>query len=173
MREGVLLAILLVGLAVAGGAVAAAQEPAPNVAVELLKINATLEKIATLLARQSDSADLDLLMKRVQLAQSLATETERQLKDAEKELETLKDRKRQLEMQLEMNRSRADRASDRGTSPEELETLTHLWEVELKRSDQRIATTSANIADYQSRLAENAESVRNWQVVLDRRLAGR
>jgi chromosome segregation ATPase len=174
-KRGLVPAILLVAAAVggAGAGTGAAEEPATGVGAELVKINATLEKIVTLLARQTDNADVELLMKRVQLAQGLATEIERQLKDTEKELERLKERKRQVEMQLEMNRTRADLGSDRGPSPEELESLSRIWEEELKRTRDRTATTSAEIAELQARLAESRESVENWQVVLDRRLAGR
>ncbi len=171
MRKGFLLAILLVELTVAG--VAPAQEPAPNFAAELVKIHAALEKIATLLARQSDSADVDLLMKRVQLGQSRISEYERQLKDAEHSREELQDRKTQLEMQVQMTRTRNDNASEPRMSPEELDSWTQRFGEQLKRTNQRLSEASAEIAEIQGHLTESVEGVRDWQVLLDRRLAGR
>lgn len=167
----ILVAFLMSVMAFAAAGVA--EEPVPNVAAELVKIHAALEKIATLLARQSDSADVDLLMKRVQLGQSRISEYERQLKDAEKRREELQDRKTQLEMQVQMTRTRNDNASEPRMSPEELDSWTQRFDEQLKRTNQRLSEASAEIAEIQGHLMESVEGVRDWQVVLDRRLAGR
>lgn len=149
-----------------------AQDSAPSVQEELVKIHAALEKIAALLARQSDATDLDLLMKRVQLGQSQAFEIERQISAAEAHRQKLLDEKLELEVRIEVNEKTQQLASERGLTADMVETLTRTWEEQLKVSVQRLAAASAQIAELQNRLAESSEAARGWQSVLDRRLAG-
>lgn len=170
MRKLSLLAILVYALAVPQRGLA--EESDPSVAGELVKIHAVLEKIAVLLARQSDSTDLDLLMKRVQLGQSQSSDIERQIRDAEMHRQKLLDEKLELEVRIEVNEKTQQLASESGLTADMVESLTRTWEEQLKVSVQRLSVASAQISELQNRLAESSEAARGWQTVLDRRLAG-
>lgn len=167
-----LVAMLLVAPLAAAGA-SPAQQTQLDITDHLAKISTTLERIAELLARQSESDDLDLLITRVQLGVSQVSEAARRLEGAETRREALQDRKSQLELQLEMNRSRSERGFDQNQPPADLENLTRTWTAHLTRVNSRIAVVSAEIADLQGRVAELVEEVEAWQAILDRRLAGR
>jgi predicted nucleic acid-binding Zn-ribbon protein len=171
VRKLSLLAILVCALAIPLRGLA--EEPGPSVAGELVKIHAVLEKISNLLAQQTDSADLDLLMKRVQLAQSQATDLERQVRGAGMRLQGLQDEKRSIELQITIGQ--ASQESDEGgeLSPSMVEAMEQNWEEQRKNVSQRIASTTAELAEAQSRLDESNAAVHSWQEVLDRRLANR
>lgn len=171
MRKLTLSAILVCTLAVPLRGLA--EEPEPSVAGELVKIHAVLEKISTLLAHQSESAELDLLMKRVQLAQSQATDLERQVRGAGMRLQGLQDEKRSIELQIEIGQASQESDEGQELTPKMVETMEQNWEVQRRNVNQRIASTTAELAEAQGRLDESNAAVHSWQEVLDRRLANR
>lgn len=171
VRKLLLLAILVSALAIPLRA--DAEEPGPSVAGELAKIHAVLEKISDLLAHQTDSADLDLLMKRVQLAQSQATDLDRQVRGAGMRLQGLQDEKRSIELQIEIGQARQESDEGQELTPKMVETMEQNWESQRTRVNQRIASTTAELAEAQARLDESNAAVHSWQEVLDRRLANR
>ncbi len=171
MRKLSLLAILVCALATPLRGLA--QESGPSVAGELVKIHAVLEKISNLLAHQTDSADLDLLMKRVQLAQGQSTDLDRQVRGAGMRLQGLQDEKRSIELQIEVGQASQESDEARELSPSIVETMERNWEVQLRNVNQRIASTTAELAEAQGRLDESNAAVHSWQEILDRRLANR
>lgn len=171
MRKLLLLATLVCALALPLRSLA--EEPGPSVAGELVKIHAVLEKISNLLAHQTDSADLDLLMKRVQLAQSQATDLERQVRGAGMRLQGLQDEKRSIELQIEIGQASQESDENRELTPSMVETMERNWESQRRSVNQKIASTTAELAEAQSRLDESNAAVHIWQEVLDRRLANR
>lgn len=147
-----------------------APPPAGDVAAELAKVNATLKEIAALLSRQSDIQSLDLLMKRVQLADSQVADFERRRRSAQDELHGLEAERTSVEMRLKMFSSRAEHAEAEKVEGS-LAIMTEQAERELKRIRQRIGQLTPEIAALEGDLATRREELRSWQSDLDRRLA--
>jgi hypothetical protein len=171
VRKLPMLAILFAALA--SPAHGLAEESGSTVASELARIHAVLEKISSLLAHQSDSADVELLMKRVELAQGRATELERQVRGAGMRLEAFQSEKRNIELQIEMGQAGQESAEGGELSPEIVETMARNQEEQLKSVNRRIAAAAAELAEAQSRLDESNTGLRRWEELLDRRMANR
>ena len=171
VRKLPLLAILFAALAFPSHGVA--EDAIPTVAGELARIHAVLEKISNLLAHQSDSTELELLMKRVELAQGRATELERQVRGAGMRLEAFQTEKRSIELQMEVGQSAQAFAEAGEPSPEVVESIERNWEEQLKSVNRRIAAAAAELAEAQSRLDESNAGLRRWEELLDRRMANR
>ena len=144
--------------------------PAGDVAAELAKVNATLKEIVALLSRQSDLQSVDLLMKRVQLADGQAADLERRRRSTQDELRGLESERNNVEMRLKMFGSRAEHA-DAEKVEGSLAIMTEQAERDLKRIRQRIGQLAPEIAALEGDLATRREELRSWQQDLDRRLA--
>jgi hypothetical protein len=146
-------AIVVSLLVLAAAIPARAQEPAAGrsdtaVVQELAQIRAALKEIAATLARQAEHSQIDLLMKRAQLA---AGEVERG------------------ELQIRTFENVEARMADAAAA--EREAMTAQIEGEQKRIAQRLRVLEGQIAELQNRLATRRDELRDWQAVLDRRLS--
>lgn len=163
-------AIVVSLLVLAAAIPARAQEPAAGrsdtaVVQELAQIRAALKEIAATLARQAEHSQIDLLMKRAQLAAGEVERGELQLRTFENERGALEDQRLRLAQEAEAVEARmADAAAA------EREAMTAQIEGEQKRIAQRLRTLEGQIAELQNRLATRRDELRDWQALLDRRL---
>jgi len=162
MRTSVLLAL---AIPVAIQAQEAQEAQGGDVAVELARINANLEKIASLLSRMDEAEGLDLLMKRVQLASARIGEDERRLRSVESELRSLESEKEALVFQHEIAETRA--VDDPGS---EAEATVRMIERQQKWIRERISELSLEVNELRNRLVERERDLEGWQQIVDRRL---
>ena len=133
---------------------------------ELAKLNATMREVADLLTKQVAQGQLDLLMKRTQMATDQVERAEAQLRQAQDERVLVEAQRSRLQSQREM--------TAQGKMPEaERDTILAGIDPELKRLAQRQSTLEGQIAELQNRIAERQDELRGWQALLDRRLSGR
>jgi chromosome segregation ATPase len=177
MRHAAIMAIMgiMAALLTWTGAPLQAQPAAGGgdpVAVELAKLNATLKDIALLLRQQGESGELELLIKRVELAETRLAERERALAAAEAEQRSLDGERSQLELSLEMIAAQAERGG--GELPDtQAEAMTAQTEAQLRRVRQRTAELAREIAGLENAIASQAAEVQSWKSILDRRLGAR
>lgn len=100
MRRAAIVCVLLMlaPISVRGEEAPGAADP---VVAELAKLNGTLREIAALLRKQGEAQDLDLLMKRLQLAETRLADSEKALKSAESERRSLEEERSQLAIAIE------------------------------------------------------------------------
>jgi predicted nucleic acid-binding Zn-ribbon protein len=133
---------------------------------ELAKLNATMREVADLLTKQVAQGQLDLLMKRTQMATDQVERAEAQLRQAQDQRVLVEAQRSRLQSQREM--------TAQGKMPEaERDTILAGIDPELKGLTQRQSTLEGQIAELQNRIAERQDELRGWQALLDRRLSGR
>jgi chromosome segregation ATPase len=164
-------AIVVSLLVLAAATPARAQEPTTGrseaaVVQELAQINAALREIAATLARQAEQSQLDLLMKRTQMALGEVERGEAQLQAFESERTTLEDQRARLAEQAETIAARTE-----DVSAAQRDAFNAEIEGEQKRIAQRVRALEGQIAELQNRLSARREESRGWQAVLDRRLS--
>lgn len=142
-----------------------------DVAVELARLNITLEEVRDLLVQQIETQTLDLLLKRSQLVSSQVTQLDTLLRRAEASRDGLEDEKLRLETNLETFEDRV-RGSDPEIPREELEAMMRQFHVELERITNRLREAEAEVIDLDSQLSRRREDLESWQDLLDRRLGG-
>jgi hypothetical protein len=132
---------------------------------ELAKLNATMREMADLLTRQVAQAQLDLLMKRTQMATNQVERAEAQLRQAQDERVSLDFQRSRLQSQREM--------TAQGKMPEtERDVILAGIDRGLKQLTQQQSTLEGRITELQNRIADGQDDLRGWQALLDRRLSG-
>jgi predicted nucleic acid-binding Zn-ribbon protein len=132
---------------------------------ELAKLNATMRQVADLLTKLVAQGQLDLLMKRTQMATDQVERAETQLRQAQDERASVEGERSRLQSQRDM--------TAQGKMPEaERDTILAGIDPELKRLAQRQSTLEGRIVELQNRIAERQDELRGWQALLDRRLSG-
>jgi chromosome segregation ATPase len=121
--------------------------PPADVATELARVNATLKEIAALLNRQSDMQSIDLLMKRVQLAQSQVTELEGRIRTDESELRGLENQSNSLEMRLKTLRAQEEQ-NGANQPPINFQAFSAQTAIDLQLIRQRIGQLHQEIAAF-------------------------
>ena len=161
---GLVLAVALAGPAL--GQEAANQET--ELALEIKALNSTLESIRKVLLQQLETQNLELLMRRSDLASREAAEIERQLRAAKAlRLEIAEEEKRtrnRFEMML---------AQMQELDESEAELFAAQMEQELSLMDARAKALDSEIGELEGRQSQKRGELRDWQDLLDRRLRGR
>lgn len=134
---------------------------------ELAKLNATVREVADLLTKQLAQGQLDLLMKRTQMALDQVVRAEAQLRRAQDE-----------RVSVEADRSRLERDREMVAAQEKMpaaerDAALAAIDAETKRLAARQSALDGQIAELQNRIAERQDELRGWQALLDRRLSGR
>src|SRR5688500_12523137 len=171
MRRIVLVALVLL----APWPLAAQAPPAATadpVAAELARLNATLKEIVTLLRKQGDNDELELVIKRVELAEARLAEAERRLAGAEADRRSLETERAQIELRLKMMASEIEQRGD-DMPASEAEAMNTAMEAELRRVRQRSGEMAGEIAALEGDVASRRREVEEWKTVLDRRLGSR
>ena len=169
MRYAALVTLLLV---LVPGAVSGqtAAPPADPIATALANLDLTLKEIARLLSQQSEGHNLDLLMKRVQLAAGQVAETEKRLASAEAARRSVEQERDHTEARLRMIEDGVQ-ADGSEIPAAQAEMLTAQAEADLRRLRVRIAQLSLEIGALETREADQRRDLQSWQSTLDRRLA--
>ncbi len=144
-------------------------QPADATAIELGKLNATLREIVDLLEKQDRASDLQLLMKRLELADARRAASEAALKAAQTEQRSLEAQKGQLELRVKMAAARARDAREGSPEADEMELYT---QSELARIRKRLTELANELVVLDADVAAKRRDVDDWQSVLDRRLNG-
>jgi chromosome segregation ATPase len=164
MRKAAAVAAVLV---IAGHSVLAqVAKPGDASAQELAKLNAIMREVADLLTKQVANGQLDLLMKRTQMALGQVERSETLLRQAQDERASMEEERSRLEGHRE-----AISAQPKMSAEERNSALAGI-DVELKRSGQRLNALDTKIVELQNRIAERQDELRGWQALVDRRLGG-
>jgi chromosome segregation ATPase len=144
-----------------------AQEVKPEDASarELAKLNATMREVADLLGKQVAHGQLDLLMKRTQMALDQVERAETLLRQAQDERASVEGERARLEGHREVI------SAQEKMPAEERDAAIAGIDVELKRMAQRQSTLEGKIIELQNRIAERQDELRGWQALVDRRLS--
>lgn len=156
-------------LAWASGAAAQVSAPEATLVEEMARARVALENIVTLLKQQAGAQDLDLLLKRVQIAATRVTSAESALRAAQTDWHGLEAEKSGVELRLGMLKLQAE--AGEGEVRPQFEVMAENTETERKRVLQRMSQLTQEIAARQAELDQRHEELEDWQRVLDRRLA--
>lgn len=161
------VAVAVAVLMIAGhNVVAQVAKPEDASARELAKLNATMREVADLLTKQVAQGQLDLLMKRAQMALDQVERAETLLRQAQDERASVEEERSRLEGQREVI------SAHEKMPAEERDANVAGIDVELKRLAQRLSTLETKIVELQNRIAERQDELRGWQALVDRRLGG-
>jgi hypothetical protein len=164
--------LAVVALAVAPvAALAQPSSPPPPAAeaAELARINASLREVLSLLRQQSEVQSTELLMKRVQLAESRLAESNNRLRAATAERRALETAKASLEGRIELIAARMAQSTTEG-SPE-IEAMSRQVIVEQRRIQQRLSALAEETGKLESEVSSQSADLASWQDALDRALA--
>ena len=154
-------------LMIAGhNALAQVAKPEDASARELAKLNATMREVADLLSKQVEQGQLDLLMKRTQMALDQVERAEALLRQAQDERASVEGERARLEGHRDVIS-----AQEKMPAAERDAAIAGI-EAELKRMAQRQGALDGKIVDLQNRIAEKQDELRGWQALVDRRLSG-
>lgn len=153
----------------ASGAAAQASAPGVTLAEEMAKARVALENIVTVLEQRAGAQDLDVLMKRVQIAATRLTSVESALRAAQADWNALETERSGVELRLGQLRLRAESGGE-GVRPM-FELMAESTETERKRVLQRMIQLTQEIAARRAELDRRRDELADWQRVLDRRLA--
>jgi chromosome segregation ATPase len=159
-------AIVAVLMVAGNNMVAQVVKPEDASARELAKLNAIMREVADLLTKQVANGQLDLLMKRTQMALDQVERTETLLRQAQEERASVEEERSRLEGHREVIS-----AQEKMPAAEREAALAGV-DVELKRFAQRLSTLETKIVELQNRIAEKQDELRGWQALVDRRLGG-
>ena len=137
---------------------------------ELAKLNDTLREIAQLLRQQAETTELDLFLKRVQLADARLRDSERALTAVQSEQRSLEGERSQLELRL---RIVAQEGGDQGADAGTLESMRGQIQLELARVRRRQGEVAASLSALENERAARRRDLEEWESVLDRRLGRR
>lgn len=170
LRIAVLAALLAVPLS-------AAPPSAPTAGTipdELSRLNHTLEHIATLLERQVDGQNLDLLLRRVEIGSRRVTSLEQQLEKAESDKRNLEDQSYRLRSQVAAMKSQLDgmSADEQAANQNNYELGMKNMKDEVKLSDFRVQQATQRVLDLQNELDARKRDLQGLQDLLDRKLQG-
>jgi chromosome segregation ATPase len=132
---------------------------------ELAKLNATMREVADLLTKQVAQGQLDLLMKRTQMATDQAERVDAQLRQAQDERASVEAQRSRLQSQRDMTVQEKMPEAERDVILAGIDPA-------LKRLAARQSTLEGQIGEVQNRIAERQDELRGWQALLDRRLSG-
>jgi len=163
-------ALAVVLLAATGAAHAEAPPPVPDLGRELARLNATLSDIRSLLERQLETQNLDLLMKRMELAAAQVSDAESRLGRAAASLESLEEESAALTDRLAVVEAELLRGDAEG-DPGAMAGFVAQLESTLERIEDRLRDKRLEIAGLENLLASKERDLRDWQELLDRRLA--
>ncbi len=165
-------------LALAPALMAAAEDqaqPAPTIEGELARLNRTLERIVGLLERQVEGQQLELTMRRIEVASSLSRSLAEELRRAREQRAAHEEERTRVQGRL-ASLAEAIESGDEsvfGTSPAQLKQYTDQMGLELKLATDRIRDLDLRIAELENELASRRQEIRAWQDLVDRRLGGR
>jgi chromosome segregation ATPase len=161
------VAVAVAVLTIAGhNVLAQVAKPEDASARELAKLNATMREVAELLTKQVAHGQLDLLMKRTQMALDQVERAETLLRQAQDERTSVEEERSRLEGHREVI------AAQEKVPAEERDATVAGIDVELKRLAQRQNALEGKIVELQNRIAERQDELRGWQALVDRRLGG-
>ncbi|MBZ0110821.1 MAG: hypothetical protein K8J08_00025 [Thermoanaerobaculia bacterium] len=145
-------------------------EPVGGIGEQLQKIHHSLEEIRVLLAQQVEGQTLDLLFKRAELASQKRQAATRDLQSAQNQKQGLTDRLDQLDQSAEFTKRDLESGTqtvDDGRVQLFLENL----ERDLDKTRERLRETEIEIGRLQGELTAREREQREWEEILDRRLA--
>jgi chromosome segregation ATPase len=142
-------------------------EPLVAAVVELARLNATLERIADMLVRQTK---LDMLARRIELAGTRIADAEKRLAAVESERTGLDAEQRRLEQILEHLREQAASAGDDEAAREIAAQLKQV-EAELARMTSRLRALADEAVEAEARLTRQRVDLEEWQAYLDRMIS--
>jgi chromosome segregation ATPase len=133
---------------------------------ELVKLNATVREVADLLTKQLAQGQLDLLMKRTQMALDQLERAEAQLRQTQDTRASVEAERTRLESQRQIV------AAEEKIPAVERDAALMAIDAETKRVAQRQSAIEGQIVELQNRIAAGQDELRGWQTLLDRRLSG-
>ena len=133
---------------------------------ELVKLNATVREVADLLTKQLAQGQLDLLIKRTQMALDQLERAEAQLRQTQDTRASVEAERTRLESQRQIV------AAEEKIPAVERDAALMAIDAETKRVAQRQSAIEGQIVELQNRIAAGQDELRGWQTLLDRRLSG-
>lgn len=173
MKRFVVVALSLFLFAAATGSAQGQSTPAPqdaDVAAALLRINQTLSEIKDLLARQAESQTLDLALRRAAIASTRAADLSRQLREVELDRRSVEEQKARVEENLKMIEAQVE-SGVMDLDPKMADSLADQTAGQIKRLEARGKDLDLEIVGLRNQVDQARADVRNWQSLLDRRLA--
>ncbi len=146
-----------------------AEEP-PHPGRELQRIGNELASIRVLLEHQLENQDLELVIRRSELASAEVADLERRLRDARSRVESLEDEVPRIETHLEQLEAEIENSS--GLSVEDAEMNLPYLATELARARRELANTEQEVAIVENQLVSKSDELLGWKDLVDRRLRG-
>ncbi len=168
MNRALFVALLAILLVLPSQAQPATEPEPEDLTAQITKLNATLEELVGLMRQQVEGQTLDLLMQRIQLSAERVEQTERDLREVQKQNESYADEKLHLEQRLEMFADQVDRGQ---LEESEMESITSQLEGALERLVARSRSADREIAELEATLGQQRQDLREWQDFVDDRLS--
>ena len=172
VSASVLLAVLLPLGSPPAGAQEQIQDSDTTVSQELARINRSLEAIVKLLQQETRNQELELAMRRVDLAAQEVRRVENDIRSAVAERSSVEEERIRTEASLEQMGAELESGKAGGVSTHQLELAAAETDSLARRLRQRLRALDITILELENRLAARKRDLADWTDFVDRSLSG-